>query len=84
VTDDDMPMREVDVMPGMVIRPGDVLVVSCTEPLEQDRVQRLRTALLERMPGLADVIVLVAPLSVAAVYRDGVPDDADPLGRGEH
>jgi hypothetical protein len=40
--------------------------------------------LLERMPGLADVVVLAPPLSIAAVYRRDVADDTDPLGRGDH
>jgi hypothetical protein len=63
-------VHEVDVMPGMVIRPGDVLVIACDEKhLELSRAQSLRDALMTRMPGLADVVVLAAPLTIGAVYR---------------
>jgi hypothetical protein len=65
----EMQIHEVDVMPGMVIRPGDVLVVGCDSRLDEGTAERLRSGLLERLPGLADVVVLTPPLSVAAVYR---------------
>ena len=75
-----MHVHEVDVMPGMVIRPGDVLVIACNEKhLEVDRAKALHDALMQRMPGLADIIVLAAPLSIAAVYRDDPPEDGGPV-----
>ena len=77
--DDEPVMHEVDVMPGMVIRPGDVLVVACDAPLEERRAELLQAALMERMPGLADVIVLSGPLSIAAVYRRDEVDEGGPV-----
>jgi hypothetical protein len=84
VSDNEIRVLEVDVLPGMVIRPGDVLVVGCETPISLERAAELREGLLERMPGLADVVVLAPPLSIAAVYRRDVADDTDPLGRGDH
>jgi hypothetical protein len=65
-------LHEVDVMPGMVIRPDDVLVISCTDQLTPERAKQLQDALMTRLPGLADVVVLAGPLSIGAVYRRNV------------
>jgi hypothetical protein len=75
----EMTMHEVDVLPGMVIRPGDVLVVACDEVLSLSGGQVLHDALMERMPGLADVVVLSRPLSIAAVYRENDVDEGGPV-----
>jgi hypothetical protein len=75
----EVTMHEIDVMPGMVIRPGDVLIIGCDEPLQLVSATRLRESLMERMPGLADVVIVPRPLSIDAVYRANAPESGGPV-----
>lgn len=63
-------LHEVDVMPGMVIRPGDVLVLSCLTQLSAQETAIVRDVCKARMPQLADVVIIAHPLAIAAVYRE--------------
>jgi hypothetical protein len=63
-------LHEVDVMPGMVIRPGDVLVLSCLTQLSAQETAIVRDVVRARMPQLADVLIVAHPLAVSAVYRE--------------
>jgi hypothetical protein len=58
----------VDVHDGIVVRPGDVLVVDGGDRISQQIAATLRDAVLERMPGLADVVVL-SGVNLCGVYR---------------
>ncbi len=56
---------------GLVVRPGDVLLVETDTQITVVDAQRLVDRLLARLPGVRDVVVL-AGCRVRAVYR---PDD---------
>jgi hypothetical protein len=60
----------VEVMPGVVIRPGDVLLLHGGPSLTIDVLTAIREALLFKLPGLVDVVILSPDLHVAGVYRD--------------
>lgn len=56
-----------------VARPGDTLVFSSTgEHLTEPIVENVKQTLLDRLPGIADVVIV--PLALTAIYRP----DTDP------
>jgi len=59
-----------------IAHPGDVLVFSTTgeHGLTQAMVDRVKKHLLDRLPGIADVVIV--PLTLTAIYRpDPEPTD---------
>jgi hypothetical protein len=63
------------VTAALVIRPGDVLVVTMSvDLLSAEQAAQIRGQLISRLPGLADVVI-VTHASALAVYRKG-DDDA--------
>lgn len=66
-------LEELELTPALIIGPGDVLVVACSSPLSAAETEMVRGSLALRMPGLGDVVVLAAPLTLAAVYRKAGP-----------
>lgn len=67
------PAVTVEVIPGVVIRPGDVLLLASTASVTADQAAAVRAQALERLPGLADVVVL-SGVTVAGVYREEEPE----------
>lgn len=55
-------------MMPIILQPGDTLIVCCGVPINFEQADAVRTALTDRLPGLADVVVLSAVACVAA-YR---------------
>lgn len=64
------PELVVEPIPGAVIRPGDVLVVSAGQNMSEEQCHEVKRRLHERMPMLTDVVVLAGDLTVAGVYRE--------------
>lgn len=62
----------------MIVQPGDTLLVCCAERLTNDQAAHLRTAILERLPDLADVVLLPA-IQVAAYRGVTVADVTTPV-----
>lgn len=56
---------------GLVVRPGDVVLVEADERITAEDAQHLVDRLLARLPGVRDVVVL-GGCRVRAVYR---PED---------
>lgn len=52
----------------VIVQPGDTLIVCCVDPMNDQQAAAVRAALTDRLPELADVIVLSAVTCVAA-YR---------------
>ena len=68
---DERPQPNVAVVQGLVVRPGDVLIVAFANRrvISRDEADMYKNALKERLPGLADVLLL-ADISTLAVYRE--------------
>lgn len=56
---------------GFVVRPGDTLIIGSTSPMTQPQADLIRRAILERLPNLADVVVL-SQVTIQGVYRGEV------------
>jgi hypothetical protein len=69
-TTPETPEPNVVVVQGLVVRPGDVLIVQWRGPLSLADVDRIRERIRERLPGLADVVPLGNTIGLA-VYREG-------------
>lgn len=54
---------------ALVIRPGDTLIVRFQKPMSMDHADRVKKGLEELLPGVADVVLIVA--DQIAVYRPG-------------
>lgn len=57
----------VDVIPGVIVRPGDVLILEVDRAITIRHAEHVRESVMARLPGLADVIVLGA--HIGGVYR---------------
>jgi hypothetical protein len=62
------PPVTVEVMPGVIVRPGDVLILQC-DPVTLEQAKHIHDAVMEQLPGLADVIVF-GGARIGGVYRD--------------
>lgn len=65
----------VEVVPGCIIRPGDVLVLTAGERITQEAAHQIKAEIFRRLPGIADVVVL-GGVYVSGVYREGGDDVA--------
>lgn len=63
------PRVTVEPIPGVVIRPGDRLLLSIPAALTDEQAADVKARVIDRLPDLADVIVLGGGVSVAGVYR---------------
>lgn len=63
---------------GLVVRPGDSLIVAVPDAVSAVEANELRAKVLRRLPGLADVLIISKAVSLAAFRpRDvEVPSDA--------
>jgi hypothetical protein len=61
---------------GKVIRPGDVLLLGAPANVTMAQMDMVRNHLREKLPKLADVIIL-GGLTVQGIFRDEDDDDAD-------
>jgi len=61
---------------GLVVRPGDSLIVAIPDHVSQHEADDLKRKILDRLPGLAEVIVIPRATSMAAFRPDAdeVPD----------
>lgn len=59
---------------GLVVRPGDSLIVATPEYLSPADLDELRTKIAGRLPGLAEVIVIPRVTSMAA-FRPETPQE---------
>lgn len=64
---------EPRITQGLIIQPGDTLLIGVEGHLTKEAANRYKTLLCERLPGLADVILLNAS-SLAAYRPDGDTD----------
>lgn len=62
------PPVMVECMPGVIVRPGDTLIIECG-PITIEQAARIKAACLEQLPGLADVVVFGGG-HIGGVYRD--------------
>ena len=62
-----------DLDGGFVVRPGDVLLLGGPATINQEQMEFVRDTLRERLPQLADVLIL-GGLTIQGVFRD----DRDP------
>ena len=68
----------VDVMG--VVRPGDVLVFTIPLDMSMQRAVEMREAIMQRLPGLRDVVLM--PFVLTAIYR-GEPTTVQDRGASE-
>lgn len=59
----------IDVMPGMIVRPDDVLVLECADYVSSEVAAVIKAECFKRMPLLRDVVFL-QHVHVAGVYRE--------------
>lgn len=59
----------VEVLPALVIRPGDVLVLSTTDHITLEQLDRIKAEIFRRLPNIADVVML-GRVSISGVYRE--------------
>lgn len=59
---------------GLVVRPGDSLIVATPDLLDVRALAELRSKIMSRMPGLAEVIVIPRVTSMAA-FRPETPQE---------
>jgi hypothetical protein len=52
----------------MIARPGDVLLVSTPANLTAEQVAAIRQAIIDNLPGIADVLVM-SSINQVGVYR---------------
>lgn len=69
-TSEEFAARLKEYNDGLVVRPGDTLIVRIGTNVTRDTAEQLRAAVLQRLPGLADVVLIGA--DGLAVYR---PDE---------
>lgn len=65
-----------EIAHGVVVRPGDTLLVAVPGTVRPEQMGDLKEGLGNRLPGVADVVV-VAGVDQLAVYR---PDGSRPAG----
>lgn len=66
--------------PGLIIRPGDTLIIATTgDYLSRADVDRITAAIKERIPGLADVIIILQASALAAYRPDPEPKPPAPI-----
>ncbi len=73
----ELPLAELlstEIDSGTVLRPGDVLLLGAPAAITLQQMEMVREHLRERLPKLADVIIL-GGLTVQAVFRDDKEDD---------
>ena len=74
----DASVGEVDLFEvnhGVVVRPGDTLIVGLSRSnLQSGQLQHLREQLEERLPGVETLVV--GDVAQFAVYRPDTPDPA--------
>ncbi|HEY9353376.1 MAG TPA: hypothetical protein VIP28_09010 [Nocardioides sp.] len=64
---------------GLIVRPGDTLIIVWKAPLSEERAEILKARVRDRIPGLHDVVVVNA--DGLAVYRpDPVSGDDEHAG----
>ena len=74
MSDSEVLSMNVDVVDGLIVRPGDTLIIRFTSRSLTASVEAgLRTLIMRRLPDLGDVLVLTA--DGLAVYR---PDEVTP------
>ncbi len=66
MSDDQIPL----IIAGLVIHPGDTLIVRVGTSVSPDAAARMHDALMERLPALADIVVCGA--DGLAVFRPEV------------
>jgi hypothetical protein len=59
---------DAELIHGLVVRSGDTLILSYERRLTADEARRIKTVIKDRMPDLADVVI-VTDVSAVAVYR---------------
>lgn len=59
----------VEVLPGLIIRPNDVLVISVSHNINAEHADRIKAEVFRRLPGIADVVVL-SGAHITGVYRE--------------
>lgn len=64
------PADRLSAVGGVIVRPGDILVIGTHRPITLEGATALRADMMERLPGIADVLVL-SDTTVEAVYRGG-------------
>lgn len=60
----------VECMPGVVVRPDDVLILAAPRNITIEQLDRIKAEVFKRLPGIADVVVL-GGVYVTGVYREG-------------
>lgn len=60
----------VEVMPGLLVRPDDVLVLQSSNYITTEHAALVKAELFKRMPLLRDVVILQHGMHVAGVYRE--------------
>lgn len=63
-----LPGVTVETLPGMIVRPGDILLLTTPTSITVDQAESIKAEALARMPGLSDVVVFGGG-AVAGVYR---------------
>jgi hypothetical protein len=51
---------------GLVVRPGDVLILTTAAPVTTEQFESIRQQALQRLPGLGDVVIISNVTAVAA------------------
>ena len=74
---------------GLIVRPGDVLVLNAAHELSDVQIEKLGAQAREKLPGLANVVIFEGVAAIA-VYRaahqadaEVCPYDCDPCHGGE-
>lgn len=60
----------IEVLPGIIVRPGDVLVIESADYVTSEHVDRIKAEVFKRMPCVRDVVVL-QHVRLVGVYREG-------------
>jgi hypothetical protein len=59
---------------GLVVRPGDILIVAHPGRINAARAAEIKAKLRDRLPGLSDVVIIGDGMTVAAFRPD--PEDS--------
>jgi hypothetical protein len=57
------PGNDIWLMPAVVVNPGDTLVVSTHNQVDQEIANNLRTAIMKQLPGLNVLVIAGADIS---------------------
>ena len=60
---------------GLIVRPGDTLILTFQNPINAEIAERHKDAVMKRIPGLKDVLIISGNSPSVSAYRPETSDE---------